>query len=167
LAMQKRLEYLQVKWREQGTEHPFRVRLGINTGYCNVGNFGSEDRMDYTIIGAEANLAARLQSIAPAGGIMLSYETYANVRHMVDAEASEQITMKGISRPIVPYLVRGVRGQFGEDTIITETDEGLSLTLDTAHLDPARAARLRNKLESALAQLEAKLAVAPPKGSSV
>ena len=35
--------------------------MGINTGYCNVGNFGSTDRMDYTIIGAEANLAARLQ----------------------------------------------------------------------------------------------------------
>ena len=41
--------------------HPFRVRMGVNTGFCNVGNFGSADRMDYTIIGAEANLAARLQ----------------------------------------------------------------------------------------------------------
>lgn len=166
LAMQKRLEYLQVKWRGQGIEHPFRVRMGINTGYCNVGNFGSEDRMDYTIIGAEANLAARLQSIAPAGGIMLSYETYANVRDMVDAEAGEQISMKGISRPIVPYLVRGVRGELAGDTVITETDEGLSLTLDTTDLDPARAARLRDKLQSALAQLEAKLAVPAPKQTS-
>jgi adenylate cyclase len=165
LAMQKRLEYLQVKWREQGIEHPFRVRMGINTGYCNVGNFGSEDRMDYTIIGAEANLAARLQSIAPAGGIMLSYETYAHVRDMVDAEAGEQISMKGISRPIVPYLVRGVRGQFADDTVITETDDGLSLTLDTADLDPAKAARVRDKLQSALTRLEAKLAVAAPKES--
>ena len=50
--------------------------MGINTGYCNVGNFGSEQRMDYTIIGAEANLAARLQSIAQPGEIVLSYETY-------------------------------------------------------------------------------------------
>ena len=46
---------------QQGIEQPFRVRMGINTGYCNVGNFGSDERMDYTIIGAEANLAARLQ----------------------------------------------------------------------------------------------------------
>jgi hypothetical protein len=37
--------------------------MDINTGYCDVGNFGSEDRMEYTIIGAEANLAARFQSI--------------------------------------------------------------------------------------------------------
>ncbi len=44
--------------------------MGINTGFCNVGNFGSADRMDYTIIGAEANLAARLQSIAEPGHIV-------------------------------------------------------------------------------------------------
>ena len=57
----------QMKWRKEGVENRFRVRMGINTGYCNVGNFGSADRMDYTIIGAEANLAARLQSIAEPG----------------------------------------------------------------------------------------------------
>ncbi len=74
IAMQDRLTQLQKKWLEQGIEEPLRVRMGINTGYCNVGNFGSDDRMDYTIIGAEANLAARLQSIAPPGRIVLSYE---------------------------------------------------------------------------------------------
>jgi class 3 adenylate cyclase len=48
--------------------------MGINTGYCNVGHFGSDDRMDDTIIGAEANLAARLQSIAEPGHIVVGYE---------------------------------------------------------------------------------------------
>src|ERR1700753_1027583 len=61
--MQRRLLELNAKWRATGIEHPFKSRIGINSGYCNVGNFGSVDRMDYTIIGAEANLAARLQSI--------------------------------------------------------------------------------------------------------
>jgi adenylate cyclase len=65
--MQRRLAELNVRWRKQGIEQPFRARMGINTGYCNVGNFGSDQRMDYTIIGAEANLAARLQSIAQPG----------------------------------------------------------------------------------------------------
>ena len=78
--MQRRLAALNDEWRDRGIELPFHVRMGINTGYCNVGNFGSDDRMDYTIIGAEANLAARLQSIAEPGGIVLSYETYALVR---------------------------------------------------------------------------------------
>ena len=84
--MQGRLAELDAKWRNAGIEHPFRVRMGINTGYCNVGNFGSNDRMDYTIIGAEANLAARLQSIAEPGQIVISYETYALVRDVVAAQ---------------------------------------------------------------------------------
>ena len=78
--MQQRLAELHVKWRNAGVEQPFRARIGINTGFCNVGNFGSTDRMDYTIQGAEVNLAARLQSIAEPGHIVISYETYAFVR---------------------------------------------------------------------------------------
>ncbi|NKF34677.1 adenylate/guanylate cyclase domain-containing protein, partial [Pseudomonas sp. BGM005] len=76
-----------------------------NSGYCNVGNFGSNDRMDYTIIGAEANLAARLQSIAQGGEIVISYETYALVNEIVAAHPLPPITMKGIQREIVPYAV--------------------------------------------------------------
>ncbi len=105
LDMQKRLLELEEIWRGKGLERPFRARMGINTGYCNVGNFGSEARMDYTIIGAEANLAARLESIADPGGIVMSYETYAHVRDMVRAEALEPQHFKGISREITPYRV--------------------------------------------------------------
>src|SRR5258706_13546557 len=101
--VQRRLLELNAKWRAAGIEHPFRTRMGINTGYCNVGNFGSVDRMDYTIIGAEANLAARLQSIAEPGGIVISYETYALVRDFVRAQPLPAITMKGISREVIPY----------------------------------------------------------------
>ena len=83
--MQQRIAELNSEWRRRGIEKPFRARMGINTGFCNVGNFGSDDRMDYTIIGAEANLAARLQTIAEPGGIVMSYETYALVREIVRA----------------------------------------------------------------------------------
>src|SRR6185437_13834559 len=98
--MQSRLAQLYVKWRSNGTEQPFRVRMGINTGFCNVGNFGSTDRMDYTIIGAEANLAARLQSIAEPGSIVVSYETYALARDIIAADPLPPITMKGINREV-------------------------------------------------------------------
>ena len=156
IAMQDRLSELQKKWMEQGIEHPFRVRMGINTGYCNVGNFGSDDRMDYTIIGAEANLAARLQSIAPAGGIMLSYEAYAHVKDVVEASAAPAIRMKGISREVVPYLVERPLEDAESQTLIKETDDGLSLELDVSGMDAARAARLRAKLKAALAMLDTK-----------
>src|SRR5262245_1709458 len=114
LDMQSRLAALNVKWRSAGIEQPFSVRMGVNTGFCNVGNFGSADRMDYTIIGAEANLAARLQSIAEPGQIVLSYETYALVREMFTAHSLPPIRMKGISRPVVPYVIDGILANGGQ-----------------------------------------------------
>ena len=163
VAMQDRLRELQEKWRDQGIEKPFQVRMGINTGYCNVGNFGSEDRMDYTIIGAEANLAARLQAIAPAGGIVLSYETFAHVKDMVDARPMEQISIKGISRAIIPYKVDRTRtGVEATATVISENEDGLSLKLDVSGLDAAKAARLRGKLQAALAALDSSIGQMSP-----
>ncbi|MBX3570629.1 MAG: adenylate/guanylate cyclase domain-containing protein, partial [Rhizobiaceae bacterium] len=150
VAMQQKLAELELRWRAKGIDQPFRVRMGINTGFCNVGNFGSEDRMDYTIIGAEANLAARLQSIAPPGGIVVSYETYAHVRDLVEGKAIDQISMKGITRPITPFLVERARmSEEGDATIMTATDDGLSLMLDLSRVDAERAAKLRGKLQAA------------------
>ena len=129
--MQRRLAELNVKWRSAGTEQPFRVRMGINTGFCNVGNFGSVDRMDYTAIGAEVNLAARLQSIAEPGHIVISYETYALVRDIVAARALPQISVKGISRMVVPYVVEGVLDEAGRKIeIFSEHMTGLDFYLD-------------------------------------
>jgi class 3 adenylate cyclase len=109
IEMQHRIASLGAKWRNIGIENPLRVRMGINTGFCNVGTgFGSTDRINYTIIGAEANLAARLQSIAQPGHIVVSDETYAFIRDMVVAQALAPITMKGISREVIPYVINEV-----------------------------------------------------------
>src|SRR5437016_141979 len=126
----------------------------INTGFCNVGNFGSSDRMDYTIIGAEANLAARLQSIAEPGGIVMSYETYALVRDIVHARPLPSITMKGISRAVVPYTVEGLLNEVGQRAqVISEHTTGLDLFLDTAVVDDQAVDRARSVLLVALAAL--------------
>jgi class 3 adenylate cyclase len=157
IAMQRRLVALQAEWRHRGIQKPFEVRMGINTGYCNVGNFGSLDRMDYTIVGAEANLAARLQSIAEPGGIVLSYETYALVEDSVKARALPAITLKGISRKIVPYMVEGILDPTSESpTTINEINNGLTLFLDTAKLDGESAERARQILEKAIAAVKSK-----------
>ena len=85
LKMQERMGELREKWLNEGFADPFEVRIGINT-YCNVGNFGSDQRLTYTIIGGEVNVAARLEFAAEANGILMSYETYAHVQDMVEVE---------------------------------------------------------------------------------
>lgn len=155
--MQARTTELNAKWRGMGVEERFHVRMGVNTGFCNVGNFGSSDRMDYTIIGAEANLAARLQTIAEPGQIVLSYETYALVREMFTAHSLPPLRMKGIGRPVVPYVIDGILANSGQVTnLISEHMPGLDLYLDPSRLDEAAAARTRSLLEKALATLEAR-----------
>jgi adenylate cyclase len=163
IAMQERLKELNDSWRARGIDTPFETRMGINTGYCNVGNFGSEDRMDYTIIGAEANLAARLQSFAEPGGIVMSYETYSLVRDLVPARRLEPITMKGISLPIVPYAVD--LSHADDESVIQAETEGLSLRLDL-NVDGERAARLRTQLLDAVARLTSRIDDMPPPGGT-
>jgi len=131
IAMQRRMAELEIEWHDQGIEHPFRLRIGINTGYCTVGNFGSEDRMDYTIIGNEVNLAARLESHADLGGILMANETYSLVKDIVQSEESDTITAKGFARPIRTYMVMGIHDDLADQGRIIRLDEdGLKLTID-------------------------------------
>ena len=45
IKMQEKMQYLAEKWRSEGLENALQIRIGINTGFCNVGNFGSDQRM--------------------------------------------------------------------------------------------------------------------------
>jgi class 3 adenylate cyclase len=153
--MQRRIAELNIKWRKAGIERPLRVRMGINTGFCNVGNFGSANRMDYTVIGAEVNLAARLQSIAEPGGIVMSYETYALVRDRVVAGPLSPLPAATVGREVVPYAVEHWLDADGrERRTYCGHMPGLDLYVDSSRLDPAAAARARSLLESALAGLD-------------
>ena len=153
--MQRRLMELNAKWRAAGIEVPFKSRIGINSGYCNVGNFGSADRMDYTIIGAEANLAARLQAVAEPGGIVISYETFALVSDIVTSHALPQITMKGISREVIPYAVDSMI-DLSEDkgSVVIERMPGLDFYLDPSVVRSSDAERVKAVLLGALSALE-------------
>jgi PAS domain S-box-containing protein len=109
IAMQKRISELAPEWGNIGIETPLTCRIGIHTGYCTVGNFGSEDRMDYTMIGGTVNLASRLEHEAPPGGILISFETYALVKDGIRCEERGRIQVKGIAQPVMTYQVTGAK----------------------------------------------------------
>lgn len=105
VAMRDRLRDLETLWRQSGIENPILCRMGIHTGHCTVGNFGSEDRMDYTIIGGAVNTASRLETLAEPGQILISYETFAHVKDEFHCEKHGEEKVKGIAYPVVTYLV--------------------------------------------------------------
>jgi class 3 adenylate cyclase len=152
IAMQKRMRELQAEWRDRGLQKPFQLRIGINTGYCTVGNFGSEDRMDYTIIGSEVNLASRLQSQAELGGILLSHEAYSLVKDHVFAEERTPIPAKGIAKPVRNYaVIAPMEDLVAEGRAIHEERDGLRLFIDLQKLDKEKAVK---ELESVLTRLK-------------
>ena len=157
IEMQRRMMDLRAKWTEMGYARPFQMRVGINTGYCNVGNFGSDDRMDYTIIGNEVNLASRLEQIADPDGITLSYETYALVKEYVDAEQGEPITVKGIHRRITPYKLLGIFKKVNaQERFIRFESDGIRLFLDLDKLNENQRTDAVRQMEKALTRLRGK-----------
>lgn len=129
LTMQRRMQELQVEWQDMGIASPLNMRIGICTGYCTVGNFGSDDRMDYTIIGNPVNVSARIQGLAAPGEIMLAFETYSLVKDRLTVEEQEPVTVKGLLRPVRIFRVTGV-AHADQSRIIRKSKDGLEIHLD-------------------------------------
>ena len=152
IAMQRRMQELQSEWLDMGLERPFQLRIGINTGFCTVGNFGSGDRMDYTIIGNEVNLAARLEAHAEVGGILMAHETHSLVNDTVLAEEGDTLTVKGFAKPVRTYSVMGLYDDLVEQGRIIHTEQdGVRVLVDMKKGDRAAAIQA---IKDALSQLE-------------
>ena len=105
LRMRERVAELQHFWREQGVPKEMQIRMGIATGFCTVGNFGSEQRLDYTALGRPVNLASRLEGLADPNSIFIDQNTYNLIHEHVSCETVDQITPKGMARSIKVYRV--------------------------------------------------------------
>lgn len=99
---QEYAEEIEAGWGLNG----FNLRVGVNTGQVVLGG-GIE--AENSAVGMTINLAARMESSAPSGGLLISYETYRHVRGLFDMQAQPLITVKGKDEPIQTYLVLGAR----------------------------------------------------------
>jgi len=107
-AMRKKAQGLSYQWRRRGLSRDVGIRIGLSTGFCTVGIFGSELLQTYTAQGITVNTAARLQSAADEGSILCSLPTYALVRDRVEASCRGKLDLRGIAYPVEAYEIIGL-----------------------------------------------------------
>jgi len=88
---------------------PIQIRVGIHTGLVVMGELGSESKKEFTATGDAMNLAARLQSAAPPGGVLVSHDTYRYVRGVFNVTPQPALTVKGRQEAVQTYLVRAAK----------------------------------------------------------
>ncbi|MGP9543512.1 adenylate/guanylate cyclase domain-containing protein [Psychrobacter sp. AOP7-B1-25] len=104
IDMRREMRTLRQKWRLMGFEGLY-IRIGITTGYCHVGNFGSNSRLSYTIIGKEANLASRLEACAGKDQILVSESTYDYICHNYECAHVAALCLKGLDEKVNAWQV--------------------------------------------------------------
>ena len=153
MEMLDKLEELRENWRRNGLALPINARIGIHTGICTVGNFGSEDRLDYTIIGNGVNLASRLESNANPNSILISEDTYLHVQEEIGCKKYKEFKVKGISYPVQTYYVEGmVNNISSQENGLNQNIPGFSLNLNLEHIEDR--AFVKKSLLDAINQLE-------------
>lgn len=154
IAMQRRMAELAGLWRGSGIETPLQCRIGIHTDYCTVGNFGSADRMDYTMIGGAVNLTARLEQEAPPGSILISYATFAHVRDEVHCEEHGNMRVRGIAYPVTVYRVVDLKSNLtGDETTIRANLPHLKVELEPHLMSAEEREQAASTLRQALDRL--------------
>ena len=112
IDMNNRLIELRVKAVQEGIT-PLTVRMGVNTGRMVVGNMGSSQRMNYTIMGDAVNLASRLEGANKAygSGMMISESTYRSCEEDIDVRELDRIMVVGKSEPVTVYQLLSRKNQ--------------------------------------------------------
>lgn len=159
IEMRDSLPALDEYWRKSGINHNLTCRIGINTGYVTVGNFGTNERMDYTIIGGPVNVASRLESASNAGEILISNATKSLIDEYVETIPIGEILVKGVHTPIETFQVIGLKNDLEKKENPFVKFDGKGFLLKPLHFDklstnPEERRLMQNALEKALAALK-------------
>ncbi|MBP2281271.1 class 3 adenylate cyclase [Psychrobacter sp. PL19] len=154
IDMRREMRSLRQKWRLMGFDG-LHLRIGITTGYCHVGNFGSNSRLSYTLIGKEANLAARLESAATKGEILISESTYDYICHDYECEYGGGYQLKGFEKKVDAWQVLDPdanKGHFSK--WVDHTLPGFNLHLNFKDMKENDYKEIRDRLNFALERIE-------------
>ncbi|MGK5093618.1 7TM diverse intracellular signaling domain-containing protein [Deltaproteobacteria bacterium TL4] len=153
--MREKMLELQKRWESKGLEELLNIRMGINSGYCTIGNFGTENRLEYTIMGSHVNLTKLFQYRADPGQILISQQVYLLVKEAFICEETEKLHAAGIAEPIPAYQVKGCQGAVAEQIQKSaKTTAGISLSLDLPKLSSLDAEDAAVWLERAIQDLQ-------------
>ncbi len=130
IEMNDRLVELRARALQKGVT-PLVVRMGVNTGTMVVGNMGSKQRMNYTIMGDAVNLASRLEGANKAygSGMMISESTYRSCEADIDVRELDRITVVGKSEPVTVYQLLNRKNQTtsADADLVDQFSKGLEL----------------------------------------
>jgi len=104
LEMRRVLDELNTQ-RRAGGQDELQLGIGINTGEVVSGTFGSEQRLEYTVVGSAVNIAQRIEDHARGGELLISETTHRSVQHLVEAVPLERVLLKGLESPMQLYRV--------------------------------------------------------------
>ncbi|MBT8219860.1 MAG: hypothetical protein KJP00_08545 [Bacteroidia bacterium] len=136
LEMNQRLSALRKRWDSEGISKSIGIRMGMHTGESTVGNFGSENRLDYTVIGSQVNLAKKIESLASSEEILISEATYNLVKDDVVCQPFNAHDKSEIPSNIKVYRVLGFSGQTDtENKSLSIETQGFSLSMDSDKID--------------------------------
>ena len=120
------------------------IRIGVHSGVCSVGNFGSDQRLDYTVIGRAVNVAARLEQAAPKNSMLFSNSTKSLLADTFQVSDSIEVKAKGIDRPIIGYILTN---QISKRSLVTVKEEGISLKFDPSIVDKKEVDKFLSKIK--------------------
>ena len=151
LEMQDLMTQLSDYWsKNYSLKKELKIRIGINTGFCTVGNFGSLDRIDYTAIGSTVNLASRLESMSDPGSILVSEDTFALVNNFFSFENPKEVKVKGFLRSIKCYKLR--KEDTSKEDIFSISGKGFQISINKKLIHKSIISDLKNKLDNLISE---------------
>ena len=134
IEMREKMKEFRKKWYDMGYQEPLASQMGIATGYCTAGNFGSPERMNYTAIGTPVNLASRLAMAVDTDEIFISHETWGYVKEKIVCTPPEKLHLKGFDHELLAHRVLYPQEEKSAILFMKDEPKGINIKIDSSKI---------------------------------